>query len=693
MRWARLVVGLGLLASACQPAVAPEPVPEALGSHGAPAVQAGALQVGDCDAGDEAFVKRLVPLLWGRRPASIREVEVLVGVLTQTDRATLVRAMARSPEFRARWAHFLKDFLGVNRAAFRANPACYGEPLLPTVGSELAGHVAAHEPAGPPYPEAWNMTDLIHSALMLGDLRPVLRAQLFAQHSTAVITMQEELSFRDTFAGVFQRAYLNRKLECMSCHNSEWSITDSPDPAADRAWPLPGHFEEALFGSSGGMPRSKLDGMFRVAGVLALIEIPAKDVGDYDLVLGPGEAPWGVDFWCGQFIGQNDVAVDHDFTQTGHFAEDHDRRGSVWDVEELLQLGYLELTAVGLQIADDGAVDPAPAFAYLTAASLADAVWQEVMGRRLTIATTIPRNRDQRDTLESLVETVIGNGFALEELLVDITTRPTFNLASPSECQLDGTAYFLPPVLDPWMKEAEVLEERNNSVGDAVHPVAPRVLQDAVVYAMGWQRPNEFYVAPNYVDQKGFQLGPEAQFQRDIGIFLKDTEPGFRGAELLSTLTWEYGYGACVDPGDFSDVAARIADPPPDFIDDLLAAAPAGATLEDAVAALKDRLLTDPDLGDAEERTLVEALLRAPLTQPLAGDAEAEARLRRVCGALLAAPQLTLAGDVGPDRVGAAPLAIVVGGLSFQSLCEQLAPLLFAEGAMQCGASEVTVTP
>ena len=48
------------------------------------------------DAGDEAFVRRAVPMMWGRNPESIREVDVLVQVLRGTggDRAGLVRAMA-----------------------------------------------------------------------------------------------------------------------------------------------------------------------------------------------------------------------------------------------------------------------------------------------------------------------------------------------------------------------------------------------------------------------------------------------------------------------------------------------------------------------------------------------------------------------------------------------------------------------
>ena len=54
-----------------------------------------------CDAGDEAFVRRLLPQLWGRHARSVRELDLLVQVIEQSDRATLVRAMMgarRRPE-------------------------------------------------------------------------------------------------------------------------------------------------------------------------------------------------------------------------------------------------------------------------------------------------------------------------------------------------------------------------------------------------------------------------------------------------------------------------------------------------------------------------------------------------------------------------------------------------------------------
>ena len=59
-----------------------------------------------CDAGDEAFVKRVIPLMWGRKAGSIREVAVLLQILQGSDRPTLIQRMARSPEYLQRWWYF-----------------------------------------------------------------------------------------------------------------------------------------------------------------------------------------------------------------------------------------------------------------------------------------------------------------------------------------------------------------------------------------------------------------------------------------------------------------------------------------------------------------------------------------------------------------------------------------------------------
>ncbi len=144
------------------------------------------LDVGEAvDAGDEAFVRRVVPLLWGRYPRSTHEVRALVQVVEQSDRPTLIRGMAGSEEYRRQWEGWLLQVLQVNRDSFRVNPQCYDR--LGTQGqadsSALAAFVRDGRPtdAAPPELDFWTMRDLIRSALLLDDISVVWRAQLFAQ--------------------------------------------------------------------------------------------------------------------------------------------------------------------------------------------------------------------------------------------------------------------------------------------------------------------------------------------------------------------------------------------------------------------------------------------------------------------------------------------------------------------------------
>ena len=52
-----------------------------------------------CDAGNEAFVRRLLPQLWGRHPRSVREIELLISIIEQSSRAELVEAMMEAPAY------------------------------------------------------------------------------------------------------------------------------------------------------------------------------------------------------------------------------------------------------------------------------------------------------------------------------------------------------------------------------------------------------------------------------------------------------------------------------------------------------------------------------------------------------------------------------------------------------------------
>ena len=227
------------------------------------------------DAGDEAWVRRVVPLLWGRGPEGLREVDLLVKMVQQTDRAALVRAMARSPEYVTHWTEITRDLLYVNRTGDRGNAACFGVSRLPAIDAELATFVRDHAPEAGEWDAPWSMQDLTHSALVLDDLSPVLRAHLFAQLAKDIPLqgVDSALIVEENLYGVFEETYLNRQMACLSCHNSDAAVTDNDDPDLDRHWPLPGKTERAVFGSSLGRDPKDLYTLFRKHGVLSGYDI------------------------------------------------------------------------------------------------------------------------------------------------------------------------------------------------------------------------------------------------------------------------------------------------------------------------------------------------------------------------------------------------------------------------------------
>ncbi|MFT7625312.1 MAG: hypothetical protein ACI9WU_004503, partial [Myxococcota bacterium] len=560
----------------------------------------GVADTGDaCLVGDETFVKRVLPLLWGRKPASLREVQVLVDLTAELGREGLVRAMARSPEYVTRWLPFLRDVLFVNRAGARANVGCYGDPLRATSGPELATFVRDHAPDAPADAAGgtWNMTDLMRSALLLDDLSPVYRAQLFAQTASVVVPLDdpyEELVSREVYADIFQRAWLNRRMECLACHNSAFSVTDNTDPALDRTWQLPGFFEEALFGQHQGRPEDDLRAFFRISGVLSIVEIPVEE-GPSQWAQGEGLAAWGAAEACGRFIPPAEITPDP-LGFTGWLVTDHSERATVWELDEHLTAGFDAIRGDVSRVTEpvETTRDGDQSLAWLVGAALSERVWQEATGARLTIANYFPRNAKQRDLLLHLSKAFVGGSFSLVDLLVAVTSHPYYAQSAPIDCPTVASAYYLSPIFDPWVVEVEVEELRGNTQGDALHRHPPRTLLNSVVYALGWAAPAEFFAADPLVEE-GEKLPLEGGFHRDIGMFLKDTETGFSGIDLQGTLSWEDAFGSCVDPALFSSEETWTTDElGDDWVRKILDAAGPEHTLRDAVLALKDRLLTDP---------------------------------------------------------------------------------------------------
>jgi len=826
----RVVVLLGTLVLAAGMALTPScPLPDPILEN---------------DAGDAAWVERATLFLWGRRTESPREAAVLTRLVEQSDRASVARAMLRSPEYIERWQDFVYDALAVPRAGDRARSVCWDVSLLDEhPGTALAVHVrdASAADAGS-FAQEFTLRDLTRSTLELDDLSVIYRAALFPPLTTwfEPPNLLEAAAERRMMAESFVRTHLDRNLECLPCHNSEASVTDAGDPEIDRSWPLPGHVEAGVFGVSEGRDINDLALHFRRRGVVfgfGFDDSPAPNRDYADVVLdgctpnpdqagclgcgceetvcaqdpsccadswteacaeacvvsgepcraplpegfdgcgavlgGSGGcdgcaceeevceadpacceelwdgfcalncreryprcpwyaeahladavAPWGWHLECGIFDAPEDVADDISGT-SGFFVRDTGAAASMWDLEASLARGVERVRARGLVVADDGTVDGEAGFAWLVGMGIADRVWKEAFGARLTLSHHLARNIDQRDRLMALTTAFVRGGFSLRDLLVRVVEDPLFNQRSPAAVEATSP-YYLPPVLDPWTIEEDEETVRGNTVADGLHVLSPRVRLRAVEHALGWEPGPSFAV---------FETDFHNKLYSGIGVFLKDSEPGFDAQGLQPMLTWEQHVGGCRDPGhrpegpgceagtepgcggcDCAEIVClrtpaccedawteqcaedcRLTgscfdgpSDPDDWIAALVAEierrteAGTGTTWEQAIATLKGRLVGEPWLLDDAERAATEALLGHALTDRPTGDVEEP--LRRVCGALLMSPQFLLQGLPPTDAPEEPTAPIVVPGTSFQEHCEALAVAMYADGSLDCSS-------
>jgi hypothetical protein len=611
-------------------------------------------------------------------------------IIEQSDRETLVSAMMESPLFVLRWAEVLKDILQINRIGERSGRGCgMGEPvdLDGAIGPVFSGSLAALVRDTSPLDEAtrthWNIHALATSAVALDDLSPLFRVHLFSQMGSKVVNLDNpgaNIAWRSVYREIFEQSYLNRRVACLPCHNSEYSVTDDPDPALDRTWQVPGYFEKALFGNSGGRPAEDLGAFFRIEGVLSMEFFPEGVTPALFWDLGEGYNPWGMSEHCGAFILPDEIEPDPE-GWTGYFIEEVTDPPSIWHLERWLHNGFDRLRDGGLSIGDDQSVDGEESFAWLVSMSTAEKIWNEVMGRPLSVAHFFPRNRYQRDLVQYLTEVFVEESFSLKALVAAVVLHPYFNPGMPEQCDGLESPYYLAPVFDPWVVEHEIEALRLNNPGDAVERLPPRALISAVTEALDWPDidPLIYDISMDEEHEDDERLVEAQALEIDIGVFLLDGETGFRSNNFAAGMAWEDVVGRCINPFPEAGVPAA------DWIDHLLSEAPQDSSLEDLSLALKDRLVARPDLSDPDERELVEALLQYPLATPLSALEDADTPLRRLCSALLNSPDFLLAGAPGAEMVGRA-VAIVPSGSSSQELCQSLAVSLFDEGEAECDA-------
>lgn len=672
----------------------------------------------DCRADAPAFVREVALALLGRRPSSQHEVDAYVALYQQVEAASkagastakprevVARAMLARPEKLARWTTHVMDALRVTRIEDQSQVACWGQAMRDKVDPALAIYVRDNAATAPGSGE-FSMLDLARSAIAADDPTPVYRAHLFPLVNRPFAganasRLELELARREEYGSIFDGAYLNRDIVCLGCHNSESSVTFTPDPATNRHWPLAGHLDAAVFGASDGMAPARAHAMFRYDGF--------ANQGDDEGAAGQPRVtkrPWGM-VGCGEFTDPATL-TDDPAGIDGSFATMRGKRLTVFDLDGALRHGFDRLRGGAIAVGGGGAIaDPEAALAYMVATSIVEGVWRETVGTRLTIANYFPRNQASRDMLQRLTDGFVKHKFSLDALLVDIVTSEYF-ARKPPEASCGESPYAYPAIYDPWTFDDGDAARRGNGPGDAVAPVSARALLSAAYAGLEWPAPGE---EPFPVDETdcadltcpelksscadnvccatyhakcdgGAPVGSsdELSFQRSIGVFLKNGERGFRGLDFQARLGWEDRFGACRKP------AWVTGD---DFIARAVAAGRAapGATTGNVIALIKDRLIGEPQIDPGAETAALEAVTGAPLSSPAASLGEAAAR--RVCGVVMSSPQFVLQGMAA--RGGAAP-SVTLAGDGFDDACAKIASAAIPGWRVTCAAGTLTAAP
>ncbi|MEX1368741.1 MAG: hypothetical protein AB1Z98_36775 [Nannocystaceae bacterium] len=707
-----------------------------------------------CDAGDEAWVKRAIPFIQGRKPESMREVRLLVSAIAQLDGAGLegrelvARALAHGDIYLDRWRNYYYEQLRVARRGDQRNGECYADLTALSQGTELAEAIRGSRADDPPAFQNFTMADVVLSSLLLDDITPAYSADMFARMGAAItggnVSREEiEVTNRSYYGKLFESQYLGRTTECLQCHTTGWSTTDFADPAADRHWPVyeGNYFELAVygdFGMSDPVQEPDVHAIFRHAGFVDYSWCSSGNLGcnPLDTV---GVQAFGLDFNCGLFrtdaFDDPFVGLDEDIPyMSGEFPEGP--LATLFDLEPRFRDGLDALAASGVEASGGTLDDPQVGMAFLFSMNQANEMWKEAMGYSLTVANRFPRNPEQRDILAGLTEAFFNSNYSVRTLMTEVATHPYFNQASPDACGA-SSPYHLPAIFDPFTKSATNPQERGNGVGDMLHRYSGWVLMQSALRSMWFDLPQQFgqstayaflvpYVAddpndppfvnphfpydgaPNAYGLCGAGYFPACddapnnyEFMRDVGIYISSSEGGFNGVDFNGLLHWEEELASGLDPqlgGPCTGpLGLSCGDDFPTALVDAALAQP-GALMWDVAVALKDRLIAEPEIYSDAEIQVIEDIMGESLDDTVAdvGQGAAVAAVRRYAGVLLNTPQFMLDGVVSkPQDPGADPV-IVVPGTETGELCNYFATLVaeeasWSELAVSCSATGITV--
>ena len=234
-----------------------------------------------CQGSEQAFVRRAILGVLGRRPYSQAEVNLYVDLIQAVDtldgveerdklnppgstlrrsRKLVLRALFEQPEYAANWEELYRDIIKVQRIEEQYNAGCFATPLSadPVATAVFVRDNPPSTAAGAPF----SMFDVVKGSIALDDVTPIFTANLFAMMTKTylganALPVALELTRRRDFGAWFDAVYLHRDVVCLGCHNSEFSVTGSPDPLKNRHFPVSALLEKSLFGqSTGPKPRA-----------------------------------------------------------------------------------------------------------------------------------------------------------------------------------------------------------------------------------------------------------------------------------------------------------------------------------------------------------------------------------------------------------------------------------------------------
>ncbi len=343
-------------------------------------------------------------------------------------------------------------------------------------------------------------------------------------------------------------------------------------------------------------------------------------------------------------------------------------------------------------------------FAYLVATNIVDQVWQEVMGSRLNIPNYFPRNTDQRDILQNLVESVfVPRNWSLKSLLIAMLASEHFNRMAPADTA-QNSGYMLAPYLKPFEVNdprrppeaqdgwepgnpapqpnlAHTLTHMNNEAGrsrhlnavsDGIHRYSAEGLLNSIHGALDWPATKVGRSTSTY---------PNDSLRKGIGQFYSDVEPGFNGVSFQSLIRWEAQLGRCDKPTGDTDWIDRVVD--------AVGSAPGAYTRRDLAITLRDWLLGNGELSSEVpvDQTASEAALLNVLFGGTSSNNVLDAsigpgnigglaqQLRDYCGVLVETPQFMLAG-IADRELGPKPNLRVCNEepCAYRSICDSLKP-------------------